>query len=52
MRVARGMNQLHIDPHLVAWFLHAAFQNIGNAKLLRDLGQITGRTLEPFCGGA
>ena len=42
MRVGRGMDQLHIDPHLVARFLHAALQNICYAQLLRDLGQIIG----------
>ncbi len=42
MGIGRGMDQLHIDPHLVAGFLHAALQNVCYAKLLRDLGQIIG----------
>jgi len=32
------------DP--IALLLHAAFQNVGYAELLRDLAQIAGRTLE------
>ena len=42
MRVGRGMDQLHIDAHLAAGFLHTTLQNICYAQLLRDLRQIIG----------
>ena len=40
MGIGLRVNQLHIDPHLVGRFLHAALKNVRYAKLLRDLGEI------------
>ena len=40
MGIIRGFNQLHVYAHRVSTFLHAAFQNVGNAKLFGDLRQI------------
>jgi hypothetical protein len=34
------VNQLHIDPHLIARFLHATLNNVRYSKLLGDLGEI------------
>ena len=39
MRVGRGLDQLHVDPHLVVGFLHAAFEDVRHAELLRDLAE-------------
>ena len=33
------VNQLHIDPHLTSYFLHATLNNVRHAKLLRDLAE-------------
>ena len=38
MFVGRGANELRVDVHLVASLLDAAFQNIRDTKLTRDLG--------------
>ena len=38
--IGLGVNQLHIDPHLIARFLHATLKNVRYAKLLRDLDEI------------
>jgi hypothetical protein len=46
MRVGQRINELHIDAHLVVRFLHAAFENVRHAKLLRDLGEIVRRAFE------
>src|SRR4029077_5110486 len=46
------VNQLHTDPHLVGRLLHATLQNIGYAKLLRDLGEIARFTLIALGGSA
>ncbi len=40
MCVGESVDELHIHPDLIARFLHAAFQNVGHPKLLRDLGKI------------
>ena len=45
MIVLECVDQLHRDAHLIASFLDAAFENIGDAELLRDLAQVTGRAL-------
>src|SRR6266404_623569 len=42
MAIGQGVEQLHINVHLVVGFLHAAFENIGNSKLTRDLTQVFG----------
>ena len=34
MRVRLRVDQLHVDAHLIARFLHAAFENVRHAKLL------------------
>ena len=41
MGIRLGVDQLHIDPHLVGHFLHAALNNVCYPKLLRDLVEIT-----------
>jgi hypothetical protein len=38
--------QLHVDAHGVAALLHAPFQDVGDAKLPRDLGQVSGTLFE------
>ena len=40
MRVGGGFDQLHVDANLIARFLHASFQDVGNAELLGDLGEV------------
>ena len=42
MAIGQGVQQLHINVHLVVGFLDAAFENIGNSKLARDLTQVFG----------
>src|SRR4030095_2533843 len=51
-RIGLRVNQLHIDPHLVARFLHATLKNIRYAKLLRDLGEILRLALIALRGSA
>ena len=34
-----ALNQLHIDAHLIVCFLDATFQEIGDAELVRNLGE-------------
>ena len=48
MRVARGVNQLHIHTNLVGRSLHTAFKDVRHPKLLRDLREIVRRTFEPL----
>ena len=40
MVVARCINQLHVNADAVTRFLHTAFENVGDAELAPDLGQI------------
>ena len=40
MFVSSCANKLHIDVHLISRFLDTAFENVCDAKLMRDLGQI------------
>jgi len=40
---------LHGDAHLIGRFLNAAFENIGNTKLLRDVAQIGERAFVFLC---
>ena len=49
MRIGHRVNELDVDAHLVARFLHASFQNIRDAELPCDLGQIGRRALESLC---
>ena len=51
MRVRRRFDQLHIDVHRVAGFLHAAFEQIGYAELLADFAQVIRRAFV-FLGGS
>ena len=51
MRIVSCFDQLHIDAHRIAALLHAAFQNVGNAKLLGDLRQVFRRALVVLRGG-
>ena len=46
MRVRHRIDQLHVDPHLIVRFLDTAFENVQDAKLLRDVRQILRRALE------
>src|SRR5881398_2457623 len=45
MGISGCLDQLHVHAHGVTALLHAAFQNVGNAKLLGDLPQILRRAL-------
>src|SRR6266481_5024363 len=45
MRVGLCLNKLNVDVHAVACLLHAAFKNIRNTQVSRDLGQIFWRAL-------
>ena len=36
MGIGAGIDELHVDPHLVGRFLHTAFENGGDAELLRN----------------
>ena len=49
MRIVSCFDQLHVHPHCVAALLHATFQDMGHAQLLRDLGQVLRRTLVMLC---
>ena len=40
MRITGHLNELDVDAHLIGSFLDAAFQDVRDAKLLRDLGEI------------
>ena len=40
MGIIGRFDELHVNAHGIAAVLHASFQNVGNAKLPRDLGQI------------
>ena len=46
MGIVLGVDELNVNSNLVDRFLNRAFQNIGNAELLRDLGNVVGRILE------
>ena len=48
MRVVERIDELHVYPHLVIRFLHAALHDMHHAKLLRDFTQIGRRALEPL----
>ena len=41
MHISGGVNELNVDPHLIACLLHAALEDMGDAELLRDLSQIS-----------
>ena len=45
MIILERVDQLYRDAHLIARFLDAALENIGDAELLCDLAQIAGRAL-------
>ena len=38
--IALHVNQLHIDPHLIGYFLDATLKNVRDTELLRDLAEI------------
>ena len=46
MRVGQGVDELHVHADLVIRLLHASFEDVGDAELLRDLSQIGRRALE------
>ena len=52
MCVGQRVDQLHIDPDLIAGLLHTAFEDVSHPELLRDIGQIFRSTLETLCGCA
>ena len=52
MGIVIRVDQLDMDPHFVAGFSHAAFENRGHAKLLRDFGNLLGRVFEALRRGA
>src|SRR5438045_6558141 len=45
MGVSCGVDQLYIDVHRVAGFLHTAFQDVGDAELLSNFRKIRGLAL-------
>ena len=45
MGIIGCFDQLHVHAHCIAALLHAALKNVGDAKLLRDLGQVSGALL-------
>src|SRR5439155_22539488 len=48
MRIVLGVDKSNIDANMVGRFLNRAFQDIGDAELLCDLGDVLGRTFESF----
>src|SRR5437868_11449562 len=40
LRASLRVNQVNIDPDLIACFLHATLEDVHYAKLLRDLSKI------------
>ena len=50
--IGRGLDQLHVDVHQLAGLLHAAFENIRDAELLRDFRQVSGLALILLSRGA
>ena len=40
MGIIGGLDELHVHAHGVAALLHASFQDVGDAQLPCDLGQI------------
>src|SRR5205823_2369903 len=52
MGISVPVNQLHIDPHLVSHFLHAAFEKVRYTKLPCDVAEIPWLALILLCGSA
>ena len=52
MCVGHRIDQLHIDPDLIADLLHTAFEDVRHPELPRDIGQIFWSTLEMLGRGA
>src|SRR6516164_5539759 len=40
MGIGLRVNQLHIDSHLIGYFLHATLKDVRDTELLRDLAEI------------
>ena len=40
MGIGLHVNQLHIDPHLIGYFLDATLKDVRDTELLRDLAEI------------
>src|ERR1043166_10167943 len=40
MRIGESINELYVDTHLVVRLLHAAFKDVRDAELTRDVWQI------------
>jgi hypothetical protein len=49
MGLINRFNQLHIHTHGIAALLHPSFQNVGNAKLPSNLGQVVRRAFIMLC---
>ena len=49
MGIIGRFNQLHVHAHGVAALLHASFQNVSDAKLPSDLGQVFRSTFVILC---
>src|SRR5439155_24662795 len=52
MRVSEGVDKLHIHANLIIRFLHASFEDVRDAELLRDLGKIVRCAFEVLRRGA
>src|SRR4051812_8545121 len=52
MGVRQGLDQLHIDPHGVTRLLYAAFENMGDSELFRDLADVAGLASKLLCRSA
>ena len=52
MGIISCFDQLHVHPHRITALLHAAFQNVGDAKLPGDLRQIFRRAFIMLRGSA
>ena len=46
MCIGHGIDQLHIDPHLIVGLLHTAFEDVHYSQLLRNRGEIFRRAFE------
>src|SRR5207302_9921455 len=52
MGIVGDFDQLYVHTHSVAAHLHTSFQDVSNAKLLADLGQVFRRTFVMLRGSA
>jgi len=52
MSVVTRVNELDVDANLVVSLLDAAFQDVSDSKLLRNLVDVSGGAFEPLGSGA